>query len=136
MRLGRLSYLGRWWVIVTLAIVIALTASAFSGSLLGTVQGRLLYVGGPSPPGHAPIDPGIVWFTGPKSTWVHVGNGGRFQVSLPAGSYTVTGGPFIRNLPQNRYHACPTKDGQGNLTGPTVLHPGATETVQVVCDIR
>jgi hypothetical protein len=77
-------------LIVSLSVVVALGTSACSDNLPGTVTGRVVAVGGGCPAGGCPWA-GTVWFTGPDTTSVSVGQDGRFQISLPAGTYTITG---------------------------------------------
>jgi len=125
MRPSRLSFLGRWWVIVTVAVVIALTASAFSGSLQGTVRGRIT-VPVPSETGPEGV-PGTVWIAGPRSESISVGKGGRFQVVLPAGIYRITGSPW-----QFKTGGCYVMDPKEHPI-PTVVHSGATVSVMIDC---
>ena len=83
----------RWLVVGT--VVIAVTgctshASEVQPSNVGTVRGRLIFMGGPAP-GAWPVTPGVVTLRGSSITKVAVDARGRFQVTTDPGTYRVTG---------------------------------------------
>ena len=98
-----------------------------SDTSVGTVLGRFLEIGGPSPGIHQGLS-GTVAFhartpTGPIVLSVRTDANGRFRAALTAGSYVVIG--------QSPSISAPTCSG----TSRVVVRPGQTEKVQLVCPI-
>ena len=96
---------------------------ASCGHPTGTVTGRLVAVGGPTPR-ERPL-PGTVRFTGPETKSIPVGKDGRFRIELQTGSYTVVG---HSPLYQGSMYAC-------RPDGNPVVHDSATTNILVVCPL-
>jgi hypothetical protein len=95
---------------------------------VGTVQGRLLHVGGPNG-AHAGPWPGRLLITGSNGTHLTaaIGKDGRFSILLPPGSYRVTA-----TSPRYQGGAEPCR----SEPAVTVVRKDEKSVADVVCQLR
>jgi len=111
---------------LSLAVVLAVTGCG-GDAPHGSVTGILERVGGPAPGSPVPLPGHVVAVNSAGAQFaVAVGNDGRFSLSLPAGSYQLTGySPLIEDGKMR----CITPHAVSVATGRTEGH------VAVVCSI-
>ena len=83
----------RWVVVGTVLIAVSgctSHSSAVEKNNVGTVRGRMIFMGGPAP-GAWLVTPGFVTLRGSSIKRVAVDSRGHFQVITDPGSYHVTG---------------------------------------------
>lgn len=108
-----------------LALLAAAALAGCSGGPTGTVTGHLVRAGGPAPGAAVPL-PGTVTATSGSSAFhATAGNDGSFTITVPAGSYRLTGSSFQ------------VQDGKETCiaAGPAVVRAGATTTAVITCNI-
>jgi hypothetical protein len=108
--------------VVAVATVLVVGVASCSHPM-GTISGRLVAVGGPTPR-ERPL-PGTVQFTGPDTKSVAVGKNGTFRVELQTGTYRVVG---HSPLYQGSMYAC-------RPDGNPVVHDSVTTNILVVCPL-
>ncbi len=111
-------------VLITLSGCASLSSQA-EQSRLGTVRGRMIFMGGPAP-GAWPVSPGVVVLRGATAKRVAVDPRGHFQVSVDPGTYQVTG---MSPKFGNGTYVCRT-------THAVVVAPATTSYVVVGCLVR
>jgi hypothetical protein len=114
-------------VCAVLALIIAVLAGCSTGGYQQNLTGKFVQVGGPAPGLPVPL-PGTITAraaTGQTFT-ATAGNNGRFKLSLPPGTYRVTG---RSPLMQSGQMICPATAALRVIRGKPAHH------VTVVCSI-